>query len=409
MVASLRLLLDGKYQRRALLVLGNSAHQLVLMLLGPLVSYLVIRQAGLAQWGAFVTVLISVQLAGHGLSWGNKEYLLRAFAREPATLAAVWQQSLITRALLLLPLWGVLALFLPVTLWGWLFLWLVGLLIYQSHDVLVVYRKTFTFAALVEAVSAAILVAGVLWWGEAITVRRLTALFALAFLVKGVAFGARFRRDTGLLSFSSRGERSQSRSVGINLRYFSFAFPFFLLGFSGLLQSRIDLYVVDYFLSATEVGRYQVFINLLIYLQAAANIILLPFVKAIYRLDYDVIAAIGRRLFALGAVILPPALGFVYLILRFLYEIEFSLPFYLWGFLIVWPLFYYLPIIYALYKANRQNVVIGVNLAGAALNLVLDLWLLPRLGLIGVVASEAVVTCIILVVYWYCGRRMVRD
>jgi len=33
-----------------MLVLGNSAHQVILMLFGPLVSLLVIRQAGLAHW-----------------------------------------------------------------------------------------------------------------------------------------------------------------------------------------------------------------------------------------------------------------------------------------------------------------------------------------------------------------------
>lgn len=408
MVSSLRLLIDRKVRRRALLVLGNSAHQLVLMVFGPLVSYLVIRQAGLARWGAFVTVLISVQLAGHGLSWGNKEYLLRAFAREPATLAATWQQSFATRALLLLPLWGILALFLPPALWGWLFLWLVGLLLYQSHDVLVVYRTAFTFAAVVEALGVAVLVAGVLSLGEAITVGWLAALFALAFLLKGAAFAIRFRRDTGLLRGGWRQQRSRGTGWTVDLRYFALAFPFFLLGFSGMLHSRIDLYVIDYFLPASEVGRYQVFINLLLYLQAAANFILLPFVKTIYRLEYGAIAAIGRRLFALGAAILPPALGLVYLVLRYLYEIEFGLPFYVWGSLIVWPIYYYLPIIYLLYKGNRQDVVIGVNLAGILVNLGLDLWLLPRLGLIGVVASAAVVRWLVLVLYWWYGRRIGR-
>jgi len=393
-----------KYQRRALLVLGNSAHQLIVMLLGPLVSFLVIRQAGLAHWGAFVTVLISVQLAGHTLSWGNKEYLLRAFAREPATMAATWQDTFQTRALLFLPLWGVLALLLPPALAGWLFLWLLGLLLYQSHDVLVVYRQAFGFAAAVELAAVGLLVAGVLWWGEGITTVRLTALFALVFLAKGIAFAGRFYRDTGL--FPGIRQQADGQKGKLNLHYFGLAFPFFLLSFSGMVQSRIDLYVVDYFLPATDVGRYQVFINLLIYLQAAANFILLPFVKTIYRLEYAVIARLGRRLAALGAVLLPPALALVYLVLRYLYQIELSLSYYLWGALFVWPLFFYLPIIYALYQKNRQNVVIGVNLAGITVNLALDLWLLPRVGLVGVVASAAVVKWLVLLFYWWSGRRL---
>ena len=118
------------------------------------------------------------------------------------------------------------------------------------------------------------------------------------------------------------------------------------------------------------------------------------------------IARLGRRLAALGAVLLAPALALVYLVLRYLYQIEFSLSYYFWGALFVWPLFFYLPIIYALYQKNRQNMVIGVNLAGIAVNVALDLWLLPRFGLVSVVASAAVVKWLVLLFYWWSGRRL---
>jgi O-antigen/teichoic acid export membrane protein len=388
-----------------MLVLGHSAYQLILMFLGPLVSFLVIRQAGLAQWGAFVPLLISLQLAGQLLSWGNKEYLLRAFARDPANKGAVWRESFLTRALLFLPLGLLLAFLFPAVWSGWLLLWLLGLLLVQSHEVLVVYRRAFRQAAVVELAGAAVLAAGILGWGERLAPGHLASLFALAFLLKGLLLSARFIRDTDLLAGSGGAARRKWR---IDPAYFRLAMPFFLLGFSGLLQSRIDLYVVAYFLPGDDVARYQVFMNLLIYLQAAANIILLPFVPTIYRLAYPVIARLSRRLFVVGAVVLPPALALVSLLLRYLYEIELDLRFYLWGGLFVWPLYFFLPIIYALYQANRQNTVIAVNLAGIALNVALDILLLPAYGLVGVVASAALVKWLVLVVYWLCGRQIGR-
>ena len=46
---------------------------------------------------------------------------------------------------------------------------------------------------------------------------------------------------------------------------------------------------------------------------------------------------------------------------------------------------YYLPIIYALYKADRTTTVIVVNLTGFTVNLLLNIWLLPRVGLVGAI------------------------
>ncbi len=100
-----------KLQRRAKLVGANSLHNLLPMLLTPLVSLLVIRQTSAAVWGEFVAWLILEQLAAHVVGWGNDAYLLREFSRNPASLAEAWQSSLQTRLLLFFVLAVLSALF----------------------------------------------------------------------------------------------------------------------------------------------------------------------------------------------------------------------------------------------------------------------------------------------------------
>jgi O-antigen/teichoic acid export membrane protein len=166
-----------------------------------------------------------------------------------------------------------------------------------------------------------------------------------------------------------------------------------------MLQSRIDLYSVSIFLSEREVGQYQVFINLMIYLQAIANFILMPFVKSLYRLDHDTIHRVSIRLLGLGILLVPPALFSVNWLLSSVYAIELSPLSLALGGLYVLPVYFYLPTIYSLYKTDRQNTVLGINIAGSALNLLLNLFLVPRLGAIGALLATTLVQWLVLACY----------
>lgn len=136
------LTLPRKHRRRLQLVVANSLNQILLILFSPLLSFLVIRLSGAELWGSFVNVMIGVQLGASVVSWGNKEYLLREFSRTPAGIAREWQASATSRLPLLVGLGLLLALLYPAGLLPWLLLWAVGLFLSQSHDVLVVYKKS---------------------------------------------------------------------------------------------------------------------------------------------------------------------------------------------------------------------------------------------------------------------------
>ena len=54
-------------------------------------------------------------------------------------------------------------------------------------------------------------------------------------------------------------------------------------------MSRSDLYIVEFYESDTEMGKYQIIISVLIYLQMLGGIALLPIVKGLYRIPLDAI------------------------------------------------------------------------------------------------------------------------
>jgi O-antigen/teichoic acid export membrane protein len=387
-----------KFQRRALLIIANSLNTLVLPLLTPIVSLLVVRFASVDLWGEFVHVLIIVQLASHVIAWGNKEYLLREFSFNPAQISRAWQTSLITRSALFVVVCAVVSLSgLPIRRLPLVMLWILGLTLYQAYDVLILYKRAFAFSVLVELGSLAVLASMIVWLRSSVDLDLLIALFGVMHVAKAAVFLLRFRAHAI--------ERYLGR---FELNYFVLAFPFFLLGFSGMLQSRIDLFCVNYFLSRSEVGQYQVFANFLIYVQTASYFVLNPFVKSIYRLGYNTILKMSLRLFMFGILMLFPALVAVHLILSHLYRFTLSWYVLVVGGLFVVPIYFYLPIIYTLYKANLQSIVLKINLLGIAVNLLLSLLLLPRLGMIGAVIAIALAQWSMFIAYLVQGR-VVRD
>ncbi|MFQ5613245.1 MAG: lipopolysaccharide biosynthesis protein [Anaerolineae bacterium] len=390
----------AKYRKRALTVVANSVNSLLLPVFNIVVSFLVIRFASVELWGEFVNLLIIAQFGAHIVSWGNKEYLLRRFSFNPARIAAAWQTSFITR----LALFALLSLVLLLAGFSrqrtlLMILWSFSLVFYQSYEVVILYNRAFVFAALVELSALALPLAAITILGPRLAVDHLLWLFGLTTLAKALVFLVRFRRQTVSGLRTVRLDRFQPG-------YFRLAFPFFLLGFSGLLQSRIDLYAVNYFLSERDVGQYQVFINFMIYLQALAAFTLLPFVKSIYRLSYRAILKISMRLFGLGIVIVVPALAVAHLALTRFYHFQLPFHFLVFGGLFALPVYFYSPVIYGLFKANQESVVIKVSFLGAGINFLLNVILLPQVGLVGAIIASAAVQWLTFFIYLGQSRAL---
>lgn len=389
-----------KRGRRLELIGINSANSLVLPIFNTAVSLLVVRLASSELWGEFVTVMLVVQLSTHLIAWGNREYLLRAFSREPNRIAALWQSSLVTRSLLLI------GFILLVSAAGWplaravlVIVWAAAFVIYQSHEVVIVYRRAFAFSLGVETITFTALLIAIVVSREALSLDRLIAFFAAMVVAKAALLLWHFRSTTLI---------DPALASRVNVRYFRLALPFMLVGLTGLINSRIDLYSVSLLLPPADVGRYEIFSGLLLYFQAGANFILLPFVKSLYHLEYAAILRLARRLFMVGVVLVGPFLVGVALLLRVLYHIDMPLLFYVFGGLYVLPMYYYLPLIYALYKADQQSTVLAVSSAGIVLKLAANLLLLPRLGLPGAIVSVAVIQWLILVLYAWRAHRLRR-
>lgn len=394
----IRSILSRRFRRRLILIAANVANGLLLPLLNPIVSLLVVWLASIDLWGEYVALLIGVQLAAHIIGWGNKDYLLRQFSFNPTRLTELWRGSLITRGLLLLP-FGLLILWLEPARAVWLLVWCAVLVFDQAFDVWVTYRKDFVFSSGVELFGLIVTLAGIGLVSARLDVDALIVISIGSTLIKALIYLLRYRS-------SALAPSSDQPGQPIEWAYFRRAFAFFALGFSGLLQSRIDLYIVGLVLSKNSIGQYQVFITFLLYLQSLSAFVLGPFVKNLYRLSYRLILNLSLRLLALGVLFCLPALILLDPVLHQFYKFDLPPIFFVLGGVIALPSYFYLPIIYGLYKSGLTGRVVWINVLGIAASAAIGLWLLPALGMIGAVLGAASAQVLMLLAYVWQSREL---
>lgn len=348
-------------------------------LINVLAAWWVIRSHSEALWGAFVDPLIITGIALHILAWGNKEFLLRAFALRPDAIPLLWKQAFLSRGMLLfiaLP-----ALFLSDYGWnerGYLLTWILAGFFKQSLDVAVVYAREFGRALLVEVLTGGALFAALYLSGPELDLASLIKYFAFAQVVRAVAYAIFFGKT--YLS----GPYPQ-----IQFRYFQVAMPFFLLGFAGMLGSRVDLICVSLWMDDAAAGRYQVVVNLLLWTQAGAGFLLYPFVKNIYRLPLESFRKLSRRVLLIGIPISLAAAPAVWGLSYYLFNIDLGWPFHLLSVLFILPIYAYTTHVFFLYKYKRQQQVLLANFGAVLVNAGLNVLLVPRLGLDGALLATA--------------------
>ncbi len=364
---------------RLWIIIGNGARHLVVPLANFVISYLVVSMASAELWGEFVVRLVVVTLTVHVLSWGNHEYLLRAFSRNPEALGSLWRRSILTRGVFLIgAVAGPLILGLRGAELGWALLWLGAAFAHQSLAVVVLFSRRFAVAVAAELTGLVVTAGLLLSHGGAMDV---------TVVVKAVALGMTARVVVGFAAFF--GTLLAGGSATLDHRHITQAVPFFLAGLSGLLASKADLYVVSAVLSNSEVGAYQVTVSLIAVLQGLAAIAYTPFVRDLYASSDSLSRGSSRRLMAAGLLCSVAAVPAGWLILNVLYGL--NPP---WSVLAVaaasvFPVYGTLPLVYSLYKVGREKRVIVVTFVGTAINIGLALGLVPVFGIVGGLAAGA--------------------
>lgn len=346
----------SKIAGRARLVAENSLYMMLPGISNLLFSLLVISRFGPGVWGSIVAAQLYLYIFSSILSWGNREYMQLAFSTRPAEIKLLFNTSLASRLLLFIPvLVTAFLLRLPPSFLLHLGFWVLCRYVSQSGEAIISYERRFRLCIWAElsALGAALLLflapaldpqALVLWClSAAQLIRALVLLWGLRnYFFSGLPF----------------------RFSLLTLRE---AFPFALLAFTGLVQSRIDILSGIRSLAKAELAFYQVLTGYLLVLQSVSSYIFQPFLKNFYRSGNLSRRRLQGKLFLAGLLVASAGVPVILLVLKSGYHFTVSLQLVLLAFLYVMPPFLYLPAVYSLYKRKKTWIVTIINITGIIL------------------------------------------
>lgn len=364
-------------------------------LMGLFVPVLAVRALGAELWGGMVLVTLVAGLAATVVNWGQRDALLRDLGAAPAEMPRLWQRGLATRLVLVWPaaaavLVVILAQALPDLPAGALALaclWVAAQAVARSADAVVLRRKLFGARMGIDL---------------GVTALQLTGLAVLARLGTGPGLGAELGAELGtLVALFALSELVRAGAVLWLIREvlrrtgpivpavaeLRAALPFFAIGVTGLLSSRIDSYLVAGFLAAQSLAMYQALILGFGFLQRAVALLPVIYAVPLLRLPQAGIRRLMWRNLALGAVGVALAVPSVPLAVRLLFG--FDIPFGLSALagLACLPVFAVAPAMQAMLRRGAERQLVGISLTGAVLGGALGAVLVPRFGLLGAQAA----------------------
>jgi O-antigen/teichoic acid export membrane protein len=342
-------------------------------LLNFLTLFLGIKFYGKENWGDFISISIWIFFIAFIAKWSGQNYLLKEFSKNTSNYLNIFYSNVLERSVFLLPSLVLFFVF-PFHLALSVLFVLILLFIYNSYEALIVYNQKFQLQFIVEIIGMLLLLIGFIVF-PVFNLTTIFYVFGISYLTKCVFLFLNFNH-----SF-------KNLRIGFSFIHLKKSFPFFLIGFSGWLASKCDIYIVSVFFSKKELSEYQILISCFLMLQAIPAYLVLPINKHLFRLPQTSINKIKKKLiwFALPIIIMSSTL--IWLVMSSLVHIQLSFLIYFIASFSTVPTFFYSVDVLQLYKKNKENEIMKLSFITAFLNSIALVFLVPNFRILGAIIS----------------------
>ncbi len=334
-------------------------------------------------WGQIIELQMWMYLIVFIAGWGNKDFLLRKYSASPQLIARNFSRSATTRLFLLVPSLAFFF-FYSAEVAGLVLLIIVVRYVHNSLDSLIIYNKTFKLHLIAEFCSTVILL-GFLIGSDSFEVSNILMFFLLAETIKTTFILLRFRNEFQSLKF--------------DIIHIQLAFPFFLIGFSGWIQSRIDMYVIDQMMDTATLANYRILSNSFLMVQSISALAVYPYVKQLYRAKSKTVNQLSVLVIKLSIPIVVFSTVVIYLIFSNLKELALDPSYYIVAASGALPAFLYILDVYQFYKAGKEKIILHLNIIGAIVNLLLAVLGTYLYGFIGALIANTISQWLLLIAF----------
>lgn len=382
-----------KINRQKLMVI-SAIQALVLSGSGLIISLFGIIKFGATLWGEYIKIQLWLTPILLLTNWGSRNYLVQQFSITPSKVGSIFLENLVSRALLL-PV-AILVLFKVFDLnvvWFTIPILLLQYL-YMSYDAVTVFSERHKGRILAEVLGLCVfLIGGLLLDGFSL---KYILIIQLVGVISKLTYLGWYLKGLSLFKSSVQMSIRKTLTAG---------FPFMIIGISGLIQSKSDIYMLSYLSSSENVASYQMLTGGLFVIQGTIAFLIDPLVKVIYRTKEVVFRKVRRVIMMIGVAIIFPGLFSLAVGLSYLLPEKFNMYTYAIAFLYLLPFIFYYPFILRLYKDNKHLLVAFISVMGGAVNAIASFLLIPSYDLNGAILGTALSQFLILPLLVYFTRN----
>ena len=355
-----------------------------------LVSYLIIQHKSIELWGAYVEILVWVNLLILIGGFGNRDYLLKKFSLNPSNTINDWIENVCSRVVILAAL--ILSSLLFPVFQDALFiviLWIIMQFVSQSFQVLILFQKHFKFSVITELIANGFMVLAVLLNLQSLRLFDLLSIALITQTLKATIYFIFYFKDIkqGRFSFSP----------GI-LKH---SIPYFIPLLLGTVRVKIDTYYANHFFNHTDLAKYNVLINFLTLGHVACTFLINPYLKAFFRIKKSVVKKIQWQSLVFGISYGIVFTISIFLILKHLYNLTFDMPKYIASLIFIVPLLLQMLIVNQLFRYNKQRIVSTIAFFVVLAQAISGYFLVKNNGIDGAIWLKAAGQWIITLVLWY--------
>ena len=380
---------------RFLPVLLNGFRSILSPVLGILFSYTIVTFFSKELWGDFVDYLLFFLIVSLISNWGSKTFLMRAFSQNPKNIVTDWQALFMARLPICMLCVISVFFFFEFHLALFMIIWVVSAFVYHSFFSIIFYNREYEKMIAVEMLSFLALLFLVYLQRENLSSFVLVQSYAIHVFVKA------------LLAIIFYPLFFNFNSFQFNSKLLWISFPFFLLGISGFLQSKIDIYAYSFYYDGKPLGEYQIISGFFIFSQSMVMLLIFPYVKNIYRMSTKSIDLIRKNSAIYGFVLNSIVVVSIYFALL-LFDIKLSIIQVILGFMIGYPCYIYTLDILLLFKTHKEYFVIKTSIICLSINFLMSVLLLHLdYNITGTLAGNAAAQIVAL--YCYLNLRKKRE
>ncbi|MFY8109719.1 MAG: hypothetical protein ACOVO9_12030 [Bacteroidia bacterium] len=386
--------LKTKTYVRWLKILANSFNTFLPTLTNIITSAIVIRLFDSEWWGQITILQLYMFLGAQFSAWGNRDSLLKLFSEHPSDIKSYWIQSFSSRLFFLIPIlagtYFVSENFIEIF---YLSIWIVLRYFNQSFESIILFSRDFISSILAEIFGLLFTCLGLLIFKDSLSYNEVLLVLTIGYLFKMIVLTIKFK---SFFSFSYLLKPDFKKLMTF--------FPFMVISFMGVLQQKVDIISMTWFLSKNEIAQYQVYSSFLLFAHSIPGLLISPYIKNIYRLPKSIFSKLNNYFLGLGLVISVISIALIYIAITLIYQFNFSFTLYLLGFINILLTYFYILEIFILFKYNKQKHVMIINGVIILINFIFCYLLIEELKIQGAILANIICQIIIYLSYKFYLR-----